>query len=545
MFASRPAISSTALTVAVAAYLLFVCNNTFWGRLSVQFAGRPADFALLGLVLLLLFTAFLLIFSAQYLTKPIFIAAILLAAGVSYFTDTFGTIVDRDMIQNVAETTQAESGWLITPAFLFHMLLFGIVPSLIVAAVRIRHKPFWRKVRVNTLVCLGLAAAAALILALNARTYVPFWQRQRADTMAYLNPAMPLVAAVDYAIHRARDSDIAVAPYGEDAHVAPAIAASGKKMLTVIVVGETARAQNFSLDGYGRNTNPELAARKALSFSNVTSCGTQTAISVPCMFSHLGRGGYSQHAALRSENLLDVLKHAGLSVEWWENNTGDKHVADRVPVSILNAGGDSALCHDGECLDQVLLDKLRQRLGRVQGSAVLVLHMMGSHGPAYYERYPESFARFQPDCRDAELVDCSQEQLVNAYDNTILYTDHILASVIDMLKAHGGDFASAMIYMSDHGESLGENGLYLHGTPYFLAPLAQGHIPFIAWVSDDFAAATGLDLSCLSGKATARLSHDNLFDTVLGLMRVQTRIYRPELDAFGSCRTSGVSQAVN
>jgi len=541
----RPAIGSNVLTALVAAYVLLLCNFTFWGKLAEQFAGHPVKLVLFGVVLFLLYVVFLMIFSARYVIKPVFIVLVMIAAAVAFFTDTFGTIVDRDMIQNAAQTTGAESSNLITVEFLLRMLVFGVVPSLLIAWVRVVHPPFWRQVRRNTVLGLGLVALAGAILLVNLRTYVPFWQRQREITMAYLNPAMALVASVDYGIHQMRDANLVAKPYGEDAKIGPKLATAKKKMLTVLVVGETARAQNFSLNGYERDTNPELAARDVVAFTNVTSCGTATAISLPCMFSHLGREGYSKRAALSSENLVDVLQHAGLTVEWWENNTGPKSVADRIPTTLLNTKGsqyEPSLCKGGECLDQVLVDKLRERLASLQGNAVLVLHTMGSHGPAYYERYPEEFERFKPSCREAELNDCTPQELVNVYDNTILYTDHILASIIDVLKEHGSEFASAMYYMSDHGESLGENGLYLHGAPYFIAPETQKHIPFITWFSDDFASATGLDVSCLRGKTGDSFSHDNMFDTILGMMDVQTSVYNPKLDAFASCRSEAVSQ---
>jgi lipid A ethanolaminephosphotransferase len=538
----RPAIGSTVLSVIVAAYVLFLNNATFWSKISAQFAQNPFALAVLGAAVLLLYIVFLVAFSAPYVIKPVLIAAVMFSAGIAYFTDTFGTILDRDMIQNVAQTTGPESSHLITAEFLLHLLLFGVLPSLLIIWVRIVHKPFWRKVKTNTVLCFGLVALAVALIGSNFRTFIPFWQHERKETMVYLNPAMALVGSIDYGIHQFRDANIVAAPYGEDARQGPKLTGAAKKMLLVLVVGETARAQNFSLNGYGRDTNPELAKRDVIAFTDVTSCGTATAVSMPCMFSHLGRDNYSKRAALGSENLVDVLKHADLTVEWWENNTGTKSIADRIPTTMMTAKPDPKLCSGGECLDQVLVDKLDARLAGLEGNAVLVLHTMGSHGPAYYQRYPQAFERFKPACRTAELADCSAEELTNVYDNTILYTDHILASIIDVLEAHGNDYASALYYMSDHGESLGENGLYLHGAPYLIAPDTQKRIPFITWISGDFAAATGLDLSCLRGKTGEAFSHDNMFDTVLGMMDVETKVYDAGRDAFASCRSDASPQ---
>src|SRR5690606_5835407 len=146
------------------------------------------------------------------------------------------------------------------------------------------------------------------------------------------------------------------------------------------------------------------------------------------------------------------------------------------------------------------------------GNATIVLHMTGSHGPSYYRRYPAEFAKFKPECRTSEFSDCTTDEIVNAYDNSILYTDHILSEIINVLKGSDDRFAPAMIYMSDHGESLGEDGLYLHAAPYFIAPDVQTHIPFIAWFSPDYANATKLATACVRQDATDASSHANLFD---------------------------------
>lgn len=540
---SRPVIGSTALSVLVAAYILFLDNATYWSRISARFADEPVNLVLLNAAVLLLYTVFLIAFSAPYVIRPLFIAVVMVAAAVSYYTDTFGTIMDRDMIQNIAQTTLPESSNLIVPQMVLHMLVFGVVPGLLIAWVGIRHRPFWQKVRINTAVCFGLVALAGLLIAGNLRAFIPFWQHDRHETMAYLNPAMAMIGVADYGIRQLRDANIVAQPYGEDARPGPRLAAAPAKTLLVLVVGETARAQNFSLNGYARDTNPELAARDAIAFTDVTSCATATAISMPCMFSHLGRANYSRRAFLGSENLADVLRHADLTVEWWENNTGPKNVADRIPTVMVAQQPDPALCEGGECLDQILIDRLRERLRTLDGNAVLILHTMGSHGPAYFKRYPPEFERFKPVCGTSELNECSSQELLNVYDNTILYTDHILASIVDLLKQNE-DIASAMYYMSDHGESLGEGGLYLHGAPYLFAPEEQKRIPFIVWLSDRFARQDGLDLACLRSRTGIPFSHDNMFDTVLGMMDVETSIYNPALDAFAPCRRPPVTALV-
>lgn len=533
----RPAISSVWLSLLVAFYLLFLLNGTFWHEAVIYYSGDAIGFATFIAVLLLLHFAVLLAFSAPYVIKPVFIALIMIGAGASYFVDNFGTVIDRDMIANAIETTSTEAGHLLTPTYFLRLFLFGVVPSLLIAWVRIVHRPWWNKVKRNAITILGCLALAAGLIAINFATVSSMWRAERSRMMSHLVPATPVIGAISYGVKQYRETGLVAQPLGTDAHQGPIIAGAGKPVLTVLVVGETARAMNFSLNGYSRDTNPELNKRNVIAFTNVTSCGTATAVSLPCMFSNLGRSGYSGSRFLSSENLVDVLAHAGIDVRWWENNTGSKQVATRIPKVEFYGNKDDRYCRDGECNDEIIVDHLRDTIGTLKGNAVLVLHTRGSHGPAYYLRYPESFGPFKPDCRSPQMSNCSNAEIVNAYDNSIAYTDKVLADIIDLLKSHP-EIASSMIYVSDHGESLGENGVYLHGLPYFVAPKTQTSIPLIAWFTDDYARLMGLDSGCLRGKADSALSHDNLFSTVLGMMDIQTAVYAAEMDAFAACRTN-------
>ena len=325
-------------------------------------------------------------------------------------------------------------------------------------------------------------------------------------------------------------------PVGVDAQVA---ATPGHPRLLVLVLGETGRAGNFGVNGYPRDTTPELARAQVASFRNAWSCGTSTAASVPCMFSSLTRDAFLDRDR-DSENLLDVLQRSGLAVLWIDNQPGGcKGVCDRVPHVNTSGLDDPKYCAGGECHDEVLLAGLDERLAalpadkRAKG-VVLVMHQMGSHGPAYSKRTPAAFKRFLPECTSANLPDCSAQELLNAYDNTIAYTDHVLGSAIAWLRTRG-DYDGALLYVADHGESLGENNLYLHGLPYALAPDVQKHVPWITWLSPGFEQRSGLTLQCLRAHADARVTHDNLFHSVLGLMQVSTSAYQRGLDAYAGC----------
>ncbi|GAA0598397.1 phosphoethanolamine--lipid A transferase [Paenochrobactrum glaciei] len=533
---ARPSISSGLLCVLTALYLLFCTNKSFWTLILQYFDGQLMKVAVMAVALLLLHIAILVLFSAHYVIKPFLILMVMIAAGGSYFGETFGTIITRNVVEATLTTTAGESRNLLTTGFITHMLIYGVVPSLLIAWVRVIHRPILKKIMVNTVVIIGCVVGFLILIGSDFGAYSSMYRMHRNDIVARLVPYKPVASTVDYFVRHYTERQIVMQPLGQDAAQETVALPEGKKLLTVVVVGETARAQNFSLNGYNRETNPELKKRDVIAFTNTTSCGTETSVSVPCMFSPFPRTDYSSAKFKGSENLLDVLQYAGVKVEWWENNTGDKGVADRSKLIDLQNSNDPKYCDGGECLDQILSDYLRDHLKDFDGNTTLVLHMTGSHGPAYYMRYPPEMARFKPECRTAEFSECEDSQIVNAYDNTILYTDKILSQIIDILKANEDNFVSSMIYMSDHGESLGESGLYLHAAPYFIAPDTQTHIPFITWFSPDYQAVTGTDLSCLRASTAEESSHDNLFHTVLGMMNVKTSVYDRSLDRFAACR---------
>ncbi|MFN3567020.1 MAG: phosphoethanolamine transferase, partial [Burkholderiaceae bacterium] len=320
-----------------------------------------------------------------------------------------------------------------------------------------------------------------------------------------------------------------------------AIAAQRKPTLLVFVVGETARAANFSLNGYPRQTNPELAQLAVVNFPRTTACGTSTEVSLPCMFSPFGRADYDEDRIRRHESLLHLLARAGLRVVWLDNQSGCKGVCDGLEVRDLSREKRHDVCDAERCLDEILLHGLRDVVERGTGDTVVVLHQLGNHGPAYFRRYPPAMKRFEPACERKELADCTREQIVNAYDNAILYTDHLLARAIRYLDGLHDRYDVALAYVSDHGESLGERGLYLHGMPYPVAPREQLEVPMIWWFAPDSARNLDVDLACLRRRAAEPASHDHLFHSVLGLLAVTTPRYRPQLDLFGACRPTRVA----
>ncbi|MDE5591639.1 MAG: sulfatase-like hydrolase/transferase, partial [Helicobacter sp.] len=289
-----------------------------------------------------------------------------------------------------------------------------------------------------------------------------------------------------------------------------------KKQLMVLVIGETARAANYSLQGYTlNNTNAYTSKESIVYFNSFYSCGTSTAVSVPCMFSDLKKNNFSYSTYYR-ENVLDILHKVGVNVVWLDNNTGGcQGVCKNLEqVRILR-----------ESYDEVLLGEFLEALKTLKQQNLIVLHLQGSHGPTYYQRYPSEFRRFTPTCETNELQKCTQEELVNTYDNTLLYTDFILHSLIKILQEEQ-EYEASLIYVSDHGESLGENGIYLHGIPYWMAPKEQTHVPFIFFSENDEL----MDIA--RSRKDSTLSHDIFFSTLLGYFGIKSRVYKKEDDLF-------------
>lgn len=487
-----------------------------------------------GLIIAASLACMVSVLAWRWTLKPV-LALLLIAASLgAHFMLAYHVVIDGAMITNALQTNPREVRDLLGPRFFASVGLLGVLPCVALWRWRVDYGRWPRRAAHNFL------QAAVALLALVLLTLVSFsplasTMRNHKELRYLVNPLNAVYALGKLASGPQRRSD-ALQPLGLDARVAWPPAA--RPPLLVLVLGETGRSGNFGLNGYGRDTTPELARQDVASFRNAWSCGTSTAASVPCMFSSLGRAGFEARKQ-DTEGLLDVVRHAGMAVLWVDNQSGCKGTCDRVPgVNTANLAHPQ-LCPDGECYDDIMLDGLDERIAalpaerRARG-VVIVLHQMGSHGPAYHLRSPAAFKRFLPECTGNDLQGCSRDALVNAYDNSIAYTDHFLSGTIDWLrKQHAYD--TAMVYVADHGESLGENNLYLHGMPYVLAPDVQKQVPWITWTSAAFAQRSGVTSACLRAEADRPVSHDNYFHSVLGLLAVQSSVYRRSLDVYASC----------
>lgn len=527
-------LSSNQLITLSALYVVLVTNAAFFRNAFAMFGAQDNGYWHLTSLALLLFCVHLLLFGLSAVgraLKPVLITALLIAAGAAYFMDTYNVIIDRDMLANAAATNWAETRDLLTWRMLGYLTLGGVLPVLLLAGIPV--KPIdWRKAWRPRLVLIAFAVAGSVVLVLANSAFYASFLREHKSLRFYTNPATPLYSAIRLLNRPLATGDRPVASIGTDAQI-PAL--DNKRELVVMVVGETARADRFSLNGYTRPTNPRLVAEDVVSFTRMSACGTSTAISVPCMFAFDNRSSFDGNKALATENALDVLSHAGVTVLWRDNNSSSKGVATRVPTEDYRSPGRNPVC-DVECRDTGMLAGLQAYIDdQAQGDILIVLHQMGSHGPAYYKRYPDAFRRFTPTCESSQLDSCSQEEISNTYDNTILYTDEFLAQVLELLRANDDNFETAMLYVSDHGESLGESGVYLHGLPYFIAPESQTHVAAIMWLGRNYAEANN---RALQRVADRELSHDNVFHTLLGLFEIESETYDANKDILTLARAA-------
>ena len=536
------------VVVGLSLYLVLAANWPLWGEVA-RIGGAPSLYlrSVLALALLVACGTVALLSLTAWTRgmKPLWFGMVLTAAMSQHFMLTYRVVMDPGMGANLLQTDWREAsdllGWRMVPGVLAVLLL----PAWWLLRVRLLPMPaigqIWRNAVLLAL-ALGLAAATVAVF---SRDLAPL-MRNNPLLRYQMNPLASLYSTTVAVLRPLRSARGPLVPMTAGAALGATHAAQKKPLLLVLVVGETARADHFGLNGYARDTTPELAARGVFNWRQVQSCGTSTMASLPCMFSPLGKEGF-QSRSNDTENLLDVVQAAGMNVLWLDNQSGCKGVCDRVPhasaADSLTPAAQKSLCDSaGECRDTALLTPLAQRMEALtpaqrQRGTLVVLHQMGSHGPAYSKRSSAASKRFMPECRTEVLAECSPAELVNAYDNSIVETDLFLGKTIDWLRGQSAHYDSGMLYLSDHGESLGEYGLFLHGMPYRIAPEAQKHVPMVAWLDAGLLRRSQLSEACLRASADTPLTHDALYPTVLALLDVQTPTYRPVLDAFGPCRS--------
>jgi lipid A ethanolaminephosphotransferase len=538
----RDVLAAPLLIAAVALFIVAADNDPLW---HAALRATEDDEHRLGILATLFALAFATLTTAMSfalgtrLLRVVAALLLLVAASCAYFMTQYGVVIDESMIRNAVETTVLEATPLLSGAYVRHVVLYGVLPAIVVFAVPLA------RLRWRTEISVRLATAALGIALFVATFYVNyaaaiFFGRENDGLRMQINPAYPLWAVATFGTRSDNDAPKVRRPL--DVRLAPAAAGVRKPALVVLVMGETARADRFSLNGYERDTNRYTRARNVVNFPRVTSCGTSTAESVPCIFSGLGQAQFSHGAAMARESVVGALQRLGVSTFWRDNSTGCKDVCDEQHFEQRANWTDPELCDATGCFDELLLEDFDALIADREHDHLIVLHQRGSHGPAYHTDVPQWAKKFFPECDLPNLRNCDRAAINNSYDNTILYSDYFVSRVIDELEKRSAEFDTAMLYVSDHGESLGENGLYLHGFPYSMAPREQIEVPILFWASPGFYAERArIDPQCLRRSAQQHTSHDAIFHTLLPMFGLESPLYDERLDLMAACRGHMIS----
>lgn len=537
MYKNIQPITQYRLIIITAVFLALFTNVAFFKNVIDVYPLTITNTPFILSLFVMLTTAIVLILallSSKHTTKPLLIAFLIIASLTNYFMNSYHIVIDESMIRNSVQTDLNESMDLFSLELIGYLLFLGILPSIAVYKFPLKFGSFKQEALLK-LKTLGISLGVIVLLFLIFSKFYTSFFREHKPLRYYTNPTYPIYSTVKFITGSLKNGKKELKVIGKDAQIKQN-GDSKKTKLVIMVVGEAARADRFSLNGYERETNPLLKQEDIINFSNIHSCGTSTAVSVPCMFSIYEREDYSDSKGRSTENVLDVLNHTDkVAILWRDNNSDSKGVGERILCEDFKNGTTNTVC-DVEPRDEGMLVGLDEYIKTNKGKDILiVLHQMGNHGPAYYKRYPKSFEKFTPVCTTNQLEKCSQDEISNAYDNAILYTDYFLSKVINFLKPYSNSYETAMMYMSDHGESLGENGLYLHGLPYFMAPATQTHVASLMWFGGEI--TKEIDLNKLKSYSNEEFSHDNLFHTLLGIFRVNSSVYEKEKDILAPAHT--------
>lgn len=535
----RATVSGETVALIVSTFFALACNQEFWtaalvGRDATRVATWVFASAMLVALIGIHFLLLCLVLN-RWVAKPLLSVLIVATAFATYYMNSFSVYLDPNMMRNALATEAKESRDLLVWGMAPHFFVYAGLPLLFLWSVRLERRPMTRATLVR------LAAIAGAILVTSGAILLIFQDlsslmRNHKEMRYLITPANFLYSTARALGTQTQHGGLPRIAVGSDARMAAAWQGRKKPLLFLMVVGETARAANWGLNGYARQTTPRLAQLNVVNFSEVGSCGTDTETSVPCMFSVIGRRAYDENRIRNSDSLLHLLRRVGFNVVWRDNNTGCKGVCAGIGEERVDKLAIPGVCDADRCLDATLLHGLDTIADDNDGNLFVVLHQVGNHGPAYFKRYPERFRRFTPTCDTAELQHCQRQEIVNTYDNALLYTDDFLANTIAFLEAQETRYDTALLYVSDHGESLGENGLYLHGIPYSIAPKVQKDVPMVMWFSPAFLRSFEIDSACLQLRANRPSSHDNLVHTLLGIMQIETSVLDSGLDLSRDCR---------
>jgi lipid A ethanolaminephosphotransferase len=522
----------------VAVLVMLVLHN---GTMFEHVRTLATNYFVLGIFVVMAFSANLVVttiftfFFVAVLQRIAIAALLVLSATTAYFSDNMGAVYDADLVSAVIGTNLRETEWLVDGALIQHVLLWGLLPAVVVALIPLKSRGWKKNGFVWLLVIFGAYAVALGAREVGRPEFKKFPRREVAAVTYALQPGAFISAVAQAMSDHVQTIGIPFTQIGLDARPGQTISRAEKPVVVFLVLGESDRAENHQINGYPRETNPMLSKLDIINMGKASSCATATRPSVRCLFSKFDHKEFTYAKFATHENLVDVIGHAGFMVDWFNNNWSPTGVgvAHRIKVETLYENLNHPACGQKECVDSIIFDPVTGVIEGTTQDKFVVLHLAGSHFP-YADRYPAEFEFFKPACKLPIFTDCPQAEIINAYDNSILYNDYILGTVIKMLEDQD-KIIPALLYVSDHGESLGENGLYAHSRPVSSAPPEQFSVPFFFWMSQPYKELFAVDATCIRQKANGPVSHDNVFHTVLGMLDIATVERDPKLDLTSGC----------
>ena len=453
------------------------------------------------------FLYYFLLWCFRVVGKIIVALSLIIDAGCLYFINTYDTLLDDTMMGNVFNTQYSEASGFFSLAFVLYLLLLGVIPAIYVILRKIDYSSAKRMFAFN-----GSSLGLVLIIALANMSNWPWIDRNATVLGSLLLPWSYSVNSIRYQIkeHKMNREEILL----PDA----VFTEPDEKRVCVLVIGESARQDHFSLYGYPRQTNPLLSNQERLTAIRADAAATYTTAGVKAILD-------SRPTDKLYEILPNYLYRAGAEVVWRTSNWGEP------PVHIEKYQNPEALLelypHADPAYDGILFEGLKDEiLSSGKSKVLLIIHTSISHGPAYNKRYPAEFEHFTPVCNTVEMAKADHDELMNSYDNTIIYTDYLLSEAIKQLEALPKEWESCLMYVSDHGESLGEGNLFMHGVPISIAPREQIEIPFLVWTSEGSRDVKTLD----------KVGQYHVFHSVMSFLGAESEVFDEKMNIFAPGR---------
>lgn len=489
--------------LVLALYTVAAFHLPFFRYLLQQLSGGTNAVVLALSAFLLLLCAdylvyYLLVFLGRFVGKCILAFTLFGNAVMLYFVNTYNVFVTDEMMGNTIQTQYSEASGFFSFAFVLYVLLLGMLPMLYVFGRKLEYGG-WKRFGAH----LGVGVTALAVLVFGNMKNWPWIDRHSTELGALIAPWSYIVNTVRYEQGR-RQQEVQEIPLPD------VTAVSGTKDVCVLIIGESARRDHFSLYGYGKKTNP-YTEKDSVTALVADASATYTRAGVKAILEHA-------ESSRLYEILPNYLQRAGVDVSWRTSNWGEppvhtekyyhkKELKERFPEA-------------DDRYDGILLEGLREDILSSESDKVfVVIHTYTNHGPSYFTNYPPSFEVFTPVSGSVEMAKVSQEELFNAYDNSIVYADFLIHSVIELLRGIP-ERRACVLFVSDHGESLGENNLYMHGVPMAMAPREQIEIPFVVWAPS------------LGVRSLEKVGQHHVFHSVLRFFGIESPVFDDKMCIF-------------